>query len=193
MKKILSIALLLVLAMAARAQEDYSFPVEFRGKTPTVTDFVKAISHQEDPGELLYNIAKGKKKRKKDGKDYIMYYDHDGYDRFVFTDTTEFCSWDYSDGRHKMVVMIHRDYLNGEIAAGQYSGLSLYVYDAHTRRMRILSVYNQGIESPEINGVPVYTLSAEGKTITVSVNNPDEGSDSITYRWDGAFFSPICL
>lgn len=98
-----------------------------------------------------------------------------------------------SDGRHKMVVMTHRDYLNGEIAAGQYSGLSLYVYDAHTRRMRILSVYNQGIESPEINGVPVYTLSAEGKTITVSVNNPDEGSDSITYRWDGAFFSPICL
>ena len=191
MKKILSIALLLVLAMAARAQEDYSFPVEFRGKTPTVTDFVKAISHQEDPGELLANI--GKHKKRICGKDYVVYSKRTKEGRFVWTDSTEFCVWDYSNGRHKMVVMIHRDYLNGEIAAGQYSGLSLYVYDAPTRRMRILSVYNQGIESPEINGVPVYTLSAEGKTITVSVNNPDEGSDSITYRWDGAFFSPICL
>ena len=189
MKKVLSIVFMLVLTLTMQAQEDYSIPVKFRGKAPSISDFVKALSRQEDPGELLYNIAKGKKKRKKDGKDYIMYYDHDGYDRFVFTDTTEFCSWDYSDGHRKMVVMIHRDYTNGEIAAGQYSGLSLCTYDAHPRRMEFTSDYNLGLEPPEINGLYVYTLSAKDRTITISVNNPDEGCGSITYRWDGTRFN----
>lgn len=189
MKKLLNIVLLLVLAMTVQAQEDYSFPVKFRGKAPTISDFVKAMSRQEDPGELLARIEKKKKKKRTYGNDYVIYVELNESDRFVWTDTTEFCSWDNSDGRHKTVVMVHRDYTNGEIAAGQYSGLSLYVYDASTRRMEMLGGSERfGIEPPEIDGMPVYTLSAKDKTVTISVNNPNEGSESRTYRWDGEKF-----
>ena len=118
----------------------------------------------------------------------MLSFSRDSSDRFVWTDTTEICCWDNSDGRHKTLVDIHRDYTNGEIAAGQYSGLSIYVYDAATRRMEMTGHDYLGIEPPEINGLDVYTVSPKDKTVTVSVNNPDEGSESRTYRWDGGKF-----
>lgn len=167
-------------------EEDYSFPVEFKGEAPSMSDFVKALSRQEDPGELLAYIEK--KKKKQCGDDCVIYFSRDSSDRFVWTDTTEICCWDNSDGRHKTLVVIHRDYTNGEIIAGQYSGLSIYVYDASTRRMEMTGHDYLGIEPPEINGLDVYTVSAKDKTVTVSVNNPDEGSESRTYRWDGGKF-----
>ena len=189
MKKLINIVFLLVLTMTMQAQEGYSFPVKFRGKAPSVSDFAKARSQQEDPGELLASIRKNKKRQY--GNDYVMYFNRIASDRFVWTDTTEICCWDNSDGRHKIVVMIHRDYSNGKIAAGQYSGLSLSVYDAYTRRMEMASSYDMGIEPPEINGLYIYTLSAKDKTVTISVNSQSEVCESRTYIWNGRNFTII--
>jgi len=162
---------------------------------PTITACMKAIAHQEDAGELLARIDREWDKYQKGqsyegrfivniGAGYLRYMDRQKSGQYVWTDTTEFCCWSYRNKPDRLVVMTHRDYTNGQLADGQYSGLSLYVYDAATQHVEMKSGYAMGIEPPEINGIYVYTMSPEDKSVTVSVNNPQEGSASRTYVWD---------
>ena len=180
-------------SIVALAAGQYRPPV--REETQDISDIMLIIASQEDPGELLSTIktawgqyTEGEEYRGQFTMqdDYLMYADRDEEGDFVWTDTTEFRSWDFEDGLRKMVVMAHRDYFNGELSDGQYSGLSFYIYDGDT--IEWVSDYNLGIEYPEINGIVVCRLSGTDADITLTASNPEEGSCTKSHVWDGNRF-----
>ena len=182
-----------VCSIVALAAGQYRPPV--REETRDISDIMLIIASQEDPGELLSSIKTAWEKHIQGEKhrghftiltDYIMYANRDEENGFVWTDTTEFRSWNCQDQPHKIVAMAHRDYTNGVIVAGQYSGLSFYVFDGDT--VEWVSADTLGIEYPEINGIVVSRLSGTDADITLTASNPEEGSCTKSFVWDGNKF-----
>lgn len=58
MKKITGIFLMLLIAVTLHAEEeDFSFPVSFKGTEPTIADFFTAICNREEPGEWIIFVG----------------------------------------------------------------------------------------------------------------------------------------
>ncbi len=198
MKKILFFVFLLV-AEVAMAQ-DYSFPVKFKGKAPSISDFVTALVNQEEAGELLgyigrewENYQQGKptqgKFTLKSSYGFVRYeetMENAGKD---VTSITEFCYWNCRDGRHKVVALATNVYEDGVPAAWQFSGLTLYMYDRKTQRME--AVYNNdlGIEDLGVNSIIIYSLPDIGKNIIATANDPEKGECKFVYVWNGRRFN----
>ena len=160
-----------------------------------ISDIMIIIANQEDPGELLAYINEAWEKYRRGEEysgeftfsdNYLMYADRDEEDGFVWTDTTEFRSWDFDSSSDKLVAMAHRDYTNGELACGQYSGLSFYIFDGDT--IEWVPDDTLGIEYPEINGIVVSRLSGTDADITLTASNPEEGTCTKSFVWNGERF-----
>ena len=201
MKKTVLLAFMLVLAAATQAQEDYaedfSFPVQFKGKSPTISDFVTAlVTCQEDPGESLAYIGRQWKKRRQ-GQPYDGQFTVDtrhGYVRYDqqienTTSLTEFCYWKCADKRKMVVAVNASDFRDGVAFAGQFAGVSFYLYDTKTRRMAWVSSSGLGVEHPDINTFLVYTLPVRGKDIHATANDPEKGECKFVYVWNGKGFN----
>lgn len=160
-----------------------------------ISDIMLTIASQEDPGELLASIKTAWQQYTRgeaySGEfslqdDYLMYADRDENQGLVWTDSTEFRSWDFQDEPLELVAMAHRDYLNGELAGGQYSGLTFYIYDGDTIEWVYTGDY--GIEPPEIDGLIAFRLSGTDADITLTASNPEEGSRTNSFVWNGSRF-----
>lgn len=167
-----------------------------REETHDISDIMLIIANQEDPGELLSYIRTAWEHYIQEEEypgefllmdDYLMYVDRNEDEErgFVWTDTTEFRSWDFESSSDKLVALAHRDYTNGELACGQYSGLSFYIFDGDT--IEWIPDDTLGIEFPEINGIVVCWLSGDAD-ITLSASNPEEGTNTKSFDWDGNKF-----
>lgn len=183
-----------ICSIVALAAGQYRPPVREEA-SPAISDIMIVIASQEDPGELLSNIKRAWNNHIRGDEypgefivqdDYMMFAEQYAQDNFVWTDTTEFRSWDYKPGPNKLVAMAHRHYSNGEITAGQYSGMSFYIFDGDT--IEWVPDYKLGIEYPEINGIDVSWLSGGDADITITVNSPEEGSCTKSFVWDGNRF-----
>lgn len=163
---------------------------------PSIIDIMNAITHQEACGELLGYIDDQWQLHEKGleysgdflidtAEDYIMYTDRQEDGDFVWTDTTEFRSWDFESSSDKLVAVVHRDYTNGKVSAGQYSGLSFYIFDGDT--IEWIPDDTLGMEYPETDGLIVYWLSGDAD-ITLSASNPEEGTSTKLLDWDGNKF-----
>ena len=180
-------------SIVALAAGQYRPPV--RKESHEISDIMLLIASQEDPGELLSHIKKAWEAHI-EGEDYsgqftlmddyLMYADQNEEEGFVWTDTTEFRSWDYDSSSDKLVAMAHRDYTNGELASGQYSGLSFYIYDGDT--IEWVPADTLGIEYPEINGIVVSRLSGTDADITLTASNSEEGTSTKSFVWKGDKF-----
>ena len=77
--------------------EEYSFPVEYQGATPTISDFLVAITTQEDPGEWMDYLGQR-------WTGYVRYdeevIEHNG---IVHTSVAEFRCWACDDNRYYIV------------------------------------------------------------------------------------------
>ena len=162
-------------------EEDWSFPVVFAGQRPTITDFVTAILSQEEIGESLGEMKDnwdlylaGRKLPQGrsilvDSKNGYLRYDTEDKeeDDLVYTSFIEYCYWNCADGRHKLIALNTVCFRNGEPFMGQFSGVSFYMYDGHTRRMDFTSGYDLGLDFdyPEGTEVEVQQLPRVGKTI----------------------------
>ena len=180
--------------------EDYSFPVTFKGQEPGISDFVTAIVSQEACGEFLGRIGdewrKYLKGQKYEGRfmpdskhGYLRFEEHfkdDGDEEICITD---FCFWNCSDGRHKIVAEASTCSVNGVPFDGQYSGLSIYVYDGKLRRMEMVPLHEFGLEQPDINSMLTYTLPVEGKDIIATANDEEKGECRFVYEWNGNGFT----
>ena len=200
MRRLLNIFLLLLMAMAVHAEElDFSFPVSFQGTEPTIADFVTAVCNREDPGEWVANVVGEDWERNQKGeqtkgrfsvnkrKGYMTYVEQDSEDGFVHKGTSEFRCWRCSDNRHWMVAEADNFYRDGVAYAGQCSGLSLFLYDADTKRMEMVYYSDYGMEGPEIDALFVYSLTCKG--ITGIANKPDGGKYRVEYMWNGKSFA----
>ena len=186
-------AFVVVCSIVALAAGQYRPPV--REEHNDISNVMLIIASQEDPGELLSSIKKAwgqyTQGEEYSGQftlldDYLMYADRNESHGLVWTDTTEFRSWDFQEEPLKLVAMTHRDYLNGETAAGQYSGLTFYIYDGDT--IEWVSKEDYGIEYPEINGLIVSRLSGIDADLTMTASNPEEGSCTKSFAWNGSRF-----
>lgn len=182
-------------SIVALAAGQYRPPM--RQETHNISDIMLIIADQEDPGELLSYIRTAWEQYTQGEEypgeftlqdDYLMYIDRNEDEErgFVWTDTTEFRSWDFESSPYKLVAMAHRDYRNGKLICGQYSGLSLYIYDGDT--IEWITIDTLGLEYPEIDGLITYTLSGNDADLTMTVNNPEEGSCTKSFEWDGNKF-----
>ena len=168
MKKITGIFLMLLIAVTLHAEEeDFSFPVSFKGTEPTIADFFTAICNREEPGEWIIFVGEDWERNQKGeqtrgrfkvscSKGYMTYVEQDNEDGQVFKGITEFRCWRCSDNRHWMVAEADNFYRDGVAYNGQYSGVSLFLYNADTKRMEMVYKSDYGMEGPEINAPFTY-------------------------------------
>ena len=194
----MNIFLLLLMAMAVHAEElDFSFPVSFQGAKPTIADFVTAVCNREAPGEWISYVGEDWERNQRGEqtkgrfsvnkrKDYMTYVEQDSEDGYVHKGTSEFRCWACKDSNCVMVAEISHFYRDGVAYVGQYDGLSLFLYDADTRRMEIVYNSDYGMEGPEIDAHFIYTLTRKG--IMGVANKPDGGKYKVRYQWNGKTF-----
>ena len=183
---------------------DYSFPVNFQGKEPTIVDFITALSAQPDMGEALGWMSKNWELYQQ-GKPLLdeITFDVDlkkSYFRYtivipqeagwVSSGIIEFLCWDFKDQKHKLIVHNTVDYCDGEPVDGQFSGLSYYIYDIETRRMDFVSPpkLNAYLDTmPDGTCLIVSKLPRKGYTIECKCYTPTrEVTKHLT--WNGMRF-----
>jgi hypothetical protein len=180
--------------------EDYSFPVNYQGKKPTISDFFVAITTMEDPGEwqiyLKERWTEYRRGEKYEGRftvnnsrGYLRYDEEETKaDGVVRTGFSEFCYWICDDNRHYIVAETYNTFENGVAIDGQYGGITMFLFDTRTRRMMMVPDHHFGLERPEINGIICYSLPSEGKDITATVYDTEKGEYKIVYVWNGNGF-----
>ncbi|MCR4920821.1 MAG: RsiV family protein [Bacteroidaceae bacterium] len=183
--------------------EDYSFPVAFMGKSPTISEFLVAICSQEDPGELLSYI-KSQWKGYRQGHQYAGHFTVDeshGYISYdhekehvasgAHTGFTEFCCWRCDDGRHFVVATNTSTFVDGVVVDNQFTGITFYLYDTKTSHMVIVSAESLGVGWPDVNAIISYSLPVEGKDIKAVANDPEKGECHFMYEWNGEGFEEV--
>ena len=211
MRKVLMAALLLMgAAFYAHAQEYWEegyegFPVQFSGQRPVISDFVSAILTQEDLGEALGGMKVYWKMHLQgqalpeghsflvDTKNGYVCYDESYMedDGTVYSQRIEFCFWNCSDGKHKLVAENIIDYRNGKPFMGQYSGLGLYMYDGGKKKMNWAYASDVGLDldpvMPEDVNLYYLSLPRTGKTIHYWFVAPS-GNKEADFTWNGKQF-----
>ena len=180
--------------------EDYSFPVKYQGKAPTISDFLVAITKQEDPGEWLVYLGKRwaeyRRGDKYEGRftvdnsqGYVRYDEEEAEDDGVVrTGFTEFRCWLCDDSRHYIVAKACNSFRDGVAVDGQFSGITMYLYDSRTRRMLMVTEEYLGMGRPETNAIIAYSLPSTGKDIKATVYDTEDGAYDILYEWNGNGF-----
>ena len=183
---------------------DFSFPVRFEGEEPTITDFVTTLCSHEDMGEALGWMWKNWELYK-EGKPLLdkvtfdvdlknSYFRYDIVTQetdFVRSGFIEFLCWDFKDKKHKLIVHNTVDYVDGKPIAGQFSGLSYYIYDIETRRMECEypSRLNADLETmPEDTNLIVSKLPRKGNTIECKCYTTSGREAIIHLKWNGTQF-----
>ncbi len=198
MKKLLTILLFALVTVLAHAEDsDFSFPVSFKGSEPTIADFVAAIAAQEDPGEWMATVGRELEKHRRGGKTRglfrtdsskgcMTYVEQSREAGVAYKATAEFRCWRCSDGRRLMVAEADNFYRDGVACCGQYTGVSLYLYDGDSRRMEMVYGSDYGFEGPETNALFVYSLTSCG--IAGIADRPEGGKCRVRYDWNGKKF-----
>ena len=180
--------------------DEYSFPVEYQGTTPTISDFLVAITTQEDPGEWMDYLGQrwteycqGEKYEGHftvdNSQGYVRYDEEENeHEDFVHTSVAEFRCWACDDNRYYIVATATNICENGVAIDCQSSGITMYLYDSTTRRMAMVKGENLGVGRPDINGLVAFSLPSTGKDITATVYDTEEGEQKIMYVWNGQGF-----
>lgn len=175
--------------------------VPFRGKQPTIIDFVDDHLRGEDIGEALgelrdmwklYRLGKTLPK----GKSFIVDVKN-GYVRYdsKYSDQDwqymEFCVWNYADKRHKLVAYCNDCFHEGKPIAGQYTGLEFSIYDNDTHRMKPAYAPDLGaeVDVPDDHTVTTHSLPRTGKTLVYTFYTPS-GEVRKSLTWNGSKFIP---
>ena len=207
LKKIMmATAILLGVCSTVSAQEEdiFSFTVKYQGQRPTITDFVTAFLQQEELGEVWGNVSdqwklyrQGKKTSGTftvDQKNGFIEYkriinDAEGRSELV----TEFCYWNMSDNRHKLLAVNNYFSENGKYYFTEHSGPSLLLFDSQTRRMSFATIGDYGLEyAPFGDTSVIFNLPRQGKNIKLvfppTEEKPNRETTYSEYVWDGKMF-----
>ncbi len=202
---LLACALVCGVCLSVSAQEDeyhYSFPVKYQGQRPTISDFVTAILSQDELGELLGSISEQwklyRQGKKTEGEftvntknGYIRYDSRYANEDGREEATTEFCYWNCSDNRHKLVAVNHFLYVNSRVVFTEHTGLMLYMYDSQTRRLTDTYPNAVGLEH-NLGGPTTFSLPITDKDIIATLHPGDDDPDGVEqvvkFLWDGMKF-----
>ena len=178
---------------------DESIMVTFKGQKPEISDFVTAILSQEALGEALGAMAeewekhlKGKALPKEititvDSKNGYVRYDamySEGEHSYI-----EFCYWNCTDGKHKLVAQNISLLVNGEPVDTELTGLSFYWYDNASHKLNYKYAFELGEEAEAAYGATgcIRNLPRQGKTIEL-VYSTSNGKVTKKLTWNGSKF-----
>lgn len=198
MKKNLFIfALFLALTVCTNIFAQDKITVRYMGQRPIITDFVNALLARNGVDEC-YGIFRTDWQRRRQKQELtngatIIADTKNGYVRYdkVRNDgsrqTIEFCYWNCSDGRHKIVAQSICSFDYDSPMAGQFDGLTMYRYDNNTHQLTWVSNFEMGTSIEE--GMPtVYSLPQTGKDITAVVYDNNRMIEMLM-KWNGSRFS----
>jgi len=171
--------------------------VNYEGQRPVITDFVSAVLSQRELNEALGNVRDNWNRYRlgqplQDGAEFSI----DLQNGFVRYDIkygtaekswTEFCFWNCSDGKHKLIGVNTGYELRFKPIQTECTGLTFYSYDNQTRTLTPASAYDLGA-AVVVTSVVDFRLPRHGKDITAVVNAKD-GPENIIMRWDGMKFN----
>ncbi len=193
-KRALLLSTLLFMAVVALAQQSIS--VSYKGQRPVISDFVSAILSQRELNEALYNVHNNWDLRRagqplQRGAAFTVD-EKNGFVRFDMEYTpaerswTEFCYWNCSDGKHKLVAVNTGHELRFKPVQTECTGLTFYRYDNQKHTLTPASAYDLGA-SIVVTPVVDYRLPRQGKDITAVINAKDKPVN-IVMHWNGMKF-----
>lgn len=213
MKKVLLLASLLAFSVLGLSAQ--SFPVQFQGEKPNISDFAWAYvnyelapaeDEDEEEGEGFYNESIGavknamEKQRANEALDlgetlsidlrggFVLYEWKD-----VDSDTRlriEMCYWNESDGKHKLFACGTYYFDGDQYSAGQFDGLTFYRYDNAAKTLTWTDDIGFEVEySTDDDAWVTYDLPRSGKNITVNYWYGNGTHKQKTLQFDGRRFS----
>ena len=172
--------------------------VDFKGVSPNVKDFVSALLSGDDLGESLNGMKQSWDMYRNGMKlipgesfivdvqnGYVGYVSEDNESRQVI----ECCFWNYADKKHKLVAFSNDLFLDGRAEAGQYTGITFYIYDNAARTMKLAYAQDLGLEfdAPPGSYATSHALPRQGKTIVYTFHTP-AGKIQKRLTWNGSKF-----
>ncbi|MBR4266863.1 MAG: hypothetical protein IKQ46_12490 [Bacteroidales bacterium] len=176
---------------------EYAITVTYNGQKPGINDFINAIL---DEPEDEYNGALAETwenyKTNKPLGDYKVTVDaKNGYVSFEqksddgYVAKTEFCYWNCSDTKHKVVAQSLQLYQNGKIVETEFTGVNFFIYNNAAKKLYYSTTSDMNIDL-EIDGNVygiAYNLPRVGKDITANVYSKN-GKKDVVIKWNGLRF-----
>lgn len=193
--------------VAETSELDFSVPVNYSGSEPRISDFIEAAISMVDNGEFLGDMSRSWEKYKAgqplphnrsillDEENRYMRFDASAEDdeAFHWSYFIEFFCWDYSDGKHKLVITNTVNYdEDGKPKDGQFSGVGFNLFDVETRRMELVSAYSIGfeIDMPDETYLLVYKVFNKERIIECECYTPS-GIAVRRVAFNGKEFLPL--
>lgn len=190
---LLLMVIALLMGLAAQAQ---SIRVNYSGAKPTIADFVSANLSQEDDEEMIKGIWEDWTSHQQgkalsngasftvDVKNGFIRYDK----RYTATtySYTEFCYWNCSDQKHKILAVNRGCIEDGQPVTAQFTGLKFYTFDNQTKRMSQTLNSELGA-SIDVRPEVTYALPQAGKNIMATIH-AQQGEVQILMKWNGTKF-----
>ena len=175
---------------------DMSFPVRFSGTQPTISDFITAITSQEELCESMNHVVHNWNNCRNGrplGKGATLSVDErNGYCRHEKAYApnekayVEFCYWNCKDGKHKLIAQNTGHDMDNKPIETECTGLTFYLYDNEKRTLTYASPYDVGA-SIQVTPAVTYSLPRQGKDIQAYIHDPKRVV-KILMRWNGQKF-----
>ena len=180
----------------AADESNGAFPVKFSGAQPGISDFITAITSQDELCESMNHVVINWNNRKKGRpleKGATLNLDErNGYCRFEMAYApnevayTEFCYWNCKDGKHKLVAQNTGHVMNNEPIQTECTGLAFYLYDNENHALTYATPYDMGARI-QVTPAVTYDLPRQGKDIRAYIHDPKR-IVKILMKWNGQKF-----
>ena len=170
---------------------------------PTIVDFVNALLTIEDLGESLGEMSSNWEKYLRgqplqQGRSFILDKENNymRYDMLApLTDNSqerkyiEFCVWDCTDSRYRLIVANQANFIDDKPFDGQFGGLTFYKYNVATKKLTWTSAYNLHgkFYMPQDTEAVVHNLLYREKSVKCECHT-HTGIVIMHLNWDGSKF-----
>lgn len=173
--------------------------VSYKGQGPNVKDFLSAILSYFGRGEGTADVKQSwdlyRNGMKQMPGDSFIVDMQNGYAGYVSEDeenrqVIECCYWNHADKKHKLVAYSNNLFVDGRAVETEITGISYYLYDNATRKMKPVYVGDLGLEfdMPPGSYATTHALPRQGKTIVYTFHTPS-GRIEKRLTWNGSKFT----
>ena len=202
--RFLVVVLALMSTLGMQAQD--AIRVNYKGTSPTISDFVSAFVNSRDNADdeeccvdeafnaICYvwdrhhkgiPLEENQTLTIDDKNGYVLYESRSEYESVEHLFRVEMCYWNESDGKHKLFAYSVWCFTNGKPALGQFDGITFFRYDNATKKMTTCEPPGFDVEYFNTS----YALPRTGKDIIVTKWDENDNKKEMTLKWNGRRFS----
>jgi hypothetical protein len=211
MKKVLLLASLLAFSVLGLSAQ--SFPVQFQGEKPTISDLAWAyVNYESTPAEgeeeeeecadesaraVKSAMTRQRANKAQEPGVTLSIDQRNGFVLYEWKDPDsgtrlriEMCYWNESDGKHKLFACGTYYFDGDQYSAGQFDGLTFYRYDNAAKTLTWTDDIGFEVEyGTDDDAWVTYDLPRSGKNITVNYWYGNGTHKQKTLQFDGRRFS----